>query len=287
MWPGVQNIIYNLLWEILLRVVILGIVCMLQLKVQPRMDPIPEADLLSSYKRPRQPSYVPPWAMVAVVVFVPLLAIYIVFMLTRNFVDTIQAMLTWTLALSVTALITESFKLMVGRPRPDFFYRCFPNGVMSGLCTGSVRDVIEGRKSFPSGHSSFSFCSLGFLSLWMFGKLKVLWSERQSCRTLACLAPLVLAGAIAVSRYYDHHHHWEDIVVGSLLGFASSYLCYHQYYYPFSSEQSGEPLTSMTEAELFHSYEMQCCTRDLCDDFSLILDNLCNKDSLESNRKIN
>ena len=63
---------------------------------------------------------------------------------------------------------TSGLGVQVGRPRPNFFYRCFPDGEaewhdrqvqgVEGLRDPDChpkqeRDVIDGYKSFPSGVS--------------------------------------------------------------------------------------------------------------------------------------
>lgn len=244
MWQGAQIILNNLYLEILLRVILLGLVCICQSKIHPYVRHITESELLNDYKRPRHDSYVPAWVTVLLIVFVPLFCICIPFIWTRNFEDIAQAMLAWTLALTITAVMTESVKLIVGRPRPDFFWRCFPNGQMvpGARYPGNPYEVMEGRKSFPSGHSSFAFCSMGFLTFWLCGRLRVLSRNRgKGSGIIICLSPLVVASAVAVSRVYDNHHHWGDVVVGALLGLTTSFFCYHQYYHPLCTESSGEP----------------------------------------------
>ncbi|KEI40242.1 uncharacterized protein L969DRAFT_86875 [Mixia osmundae IAM 14324] len=133
-------------------------------------------------------------------------------------------------------LATDFVKSRVGRLRPDFLARCQFDFELNE-CTGDVRIVQEGRKSFPSGHSSQAFYGMIFLSLYLAGKNRA-WSLEHTdshthlvrsrlYRSAVVIAPIFLSTYIAISRWDDHVHHPTDILAGCLLGTAialSNYL---------------------------------------------------------------
>lgn len=204
------------------------------------------------YRNPMTDSFVPGHLLWKFVTFVPLTAIIVGFALYRDKTDLKAATLVATLAIPLNGVLTDIIKLLVGRPRPDFVYRCWPGGVVPEHafdneylnCTGNPEVVIEGRKSFPSGHSSFSFSAWGFVFFYLSGKLGTFHCTRPSSswRLLLPLVFLVVPMAIAISRTADYHHHWQDVVVGSALGFSVIWMVYRQHYPPLSSPQSGLPL---------------------------------------------
>lgn len=121
--------------------------------------------------------------MQAVILIVPLSIILLIMLLQKEKGDFSQAVLSFTLSLGFTGVLTNVLKIIVGksmltlfasiyrfywreiikklfvflgRPRPDFFYRCFPDGQVNFEfeCTGDPAVIKDGKKSFPSGHSS-------------------------------------------------------------------------------------------------------------------------------------
>ncbi|KAL0269825.1 UNVERIFIED_CONTAM: hypothetical protein PYX00_007431 [Menopon gallinae] len=203
------------------------------------------------YKNPVTESYCPMNVLWELVIFLPLSAIFINYVLHRDKMDVIQAFLSFSLILSLNGALTNIFKVIVGRPRPDFYYRCFPDGNGNDDlkdCTGNIQMINEGLKSFPSGHSSIAFACLGFLSLYMAGKMHLFSSKGKGTtwKLLSFLFPLIAATVVAISRMCDYHHHWQDVLCGSLLGFSVCWLCYHNYYPSLTADYSNIPLTALT-----------------------------------------
>ncbi|KAG7884365.1 hypothetical protein KL938_002237 [Ogataea parapolymorpha] len=106
------------------------------------------------------------------------------------------------LALGLNGFVTEFIKVKVGRPRPDFLDRCglSPKSPVPGLytvtdCTAPYGEkaLQDGFKSFPSGHSSFAWCGMNFLNLWISGHYR-LYTGRSgfSVGKLVPLGPALL-----------------------------------------------------------------------------------------------
>ncbi|XP_076382737.1 phospholipid phosphatase 4-like isoform X1 [Megalopta genalis] len=147
-------------FDILLRIVLAGLFIELE-NAEPFTRKIHEEELWL-YKNPRTDSYVPTTVLWPLVFLMPAVVIFCTLIIYKDKTDFYQAILSLTLALGFNGVVTDIIKLLVGRPRPDFFWRCFPDGKMISdfKCNGNPIIVRDGRKSFPSGHSSFAFASL-------------------------------------------------------------------------------------------------------------------------------
>ncbi|XP_039055219.1 lipid phosphate phosphatase 2-like isoform X2 [Hibiscus syriacus] len=169
-------------------------------------------------------------------VLLPICVFIFVYFRRRDVYDLHHSVLGLLFAVLITAVITDAIKDAVGRPRPDFFWRCFSDGKDvydrwgNVVCHGNKADIKEGHKSFPSGHSSWSFAGLGFLSLYLSGKIKVFDRKGHIAKLCIILLPLLAASLVAVSRVDDYWHHWNDVFAGGFLGLVVATFCYRQFF---------------------------------------------------------
>ncbi|GAQ84954.1 lipid phosphate phosphatase [Klebsormidium nitens] len=213
---------------------------------------------LRQLRYPLLANSVPAWAIPAYTLLLPLVVFGAFFAVKKDKRDFHNAFMGLMACLILTSVATDSVKLAAGRLRPDFSSRCFPNGQESfsvpgePACTGLASDVIEGRKSFPSGHSSLSFAGLGYLALYLGGKSGTFRGRFQLPTYVPFFLPLIGATVVAVSRVRDYWHHWQDVTVGSLLGFGLACFCYLQLYPPLTSAAAARPFVGQSLSRSDH-----------------------------------
>ncbi|BAT93814.1 hypothetical protein LR48_Vigan02g243300 [Vigna angularis] len=203
-------------------------------------------DMMEDLKYPMQENTVPVWAVPLYAVLLPMAVFLLFYMRRRDVYDLHHSVLGLLFAVLITGVLTDAIKNAVGRPRPDFFWRCFPDGVENYdkwgdvVCHGKESDIKEGHKSFPSGHTSWSFAGLGFLSLYLSGKIKAFDQKGHIAKLCIVFLPLLTACMVGISRVDDYWHHWQDVFAGGLLGLVVATFCYMQFFpAPYSNEGWG------------------------------------------------
>ncbi|URD91737.1 Lipid phosphate phosphatase [Musa troglodytarum] len=176
-------------------------------------------DMMTDLKYPLKSNTVPFWAVPMIGIVLPLVIFLAIYYRRRDVYDLHHAIL-------------DAIKDGVGRPRPDFFWRCFPDGkedydnvTTNVRCHGEHSVIKEGHKSFPSGHSSWSFAGLGFLSWYLAGKIQAFDRRGHVAKLCIVFLPLLLASLVAISRVDDYWHHWQDVFAGGLLVLSTTICC--------------------------------------------------------------
>ncbi|KAG6574351.1 Phosphatidic acid phosphatase [Phytophthora cinnamomi] len=169
--------------------------------------------------------------------------------------DTRDFLLSLAQSASMSELLTEFTKNLTGRFRPSFHSMCkwqydvVWDGI-TNLCTDPAGEK-EGRKSFPSGHASFSWSTMLVLTLYLLGRSRLncknrsdsaLRGGRKTLKLFLCFVPTFVAAWVAITRSIDNWHHYSDILAGSIIGAFSACIAYsYNYCSVFSWDSAGLP----------------------------------------------
>jgi diacylglycerol diphosphate phosphatase/phosphatidate phosphatase len=148
-------------------------------------------DLAYPYRR----LIIPIWLSAFLAPGLPMVVLLLMQFRIKSFWDFNNAVLGMLYALITGSVFHVFVKWIVGGLRPHFLSVCQPEptlavdrgiampGYTAGgyletfftpeICTGNAADVKNALQSFPSGHTTAAFATLGFLYLYLNGKLKV------------------------------------------------------------------------------------------------------------------
>ncbi|URE46608.1 Lipid phosphate phosphatase [Musa troglodytarum] len=185
-------------------------------------------DTMADLKYPLKSTTVPFWAVPIIAVLLPCLVFVAIYFRRRDVYDLHHAILGILYSVLVSGMLTDAVKDAVGRPRPDFFWRCFPVGkeVSDTVTTRAIGHgrkgmIKDGHKSFPSGHASWSFAGLGFFSWYLAGKIQAFDRRGHIAKLCLVFLPLLVACMVSISLVNDYLHHRGDVFAGGLLGWGT------------------------------------------------------------------
>ncbi|XP_046692137.1 phospholipid phosphatase 3 isoform X2 [Silurus meridionalis] len=131
---------------------------------------------------------------------------------------------------AVSQSFTDIAKVSVGRMRPHFLDVCKPDYtqincsdgyITDYVCLGDQSRVQEARKSFFSGHASFSMYTMLYLAFYL--QSRFTWRGARLLRPLVQFTLLMMAFYTGLSRVSDHKHHPTDVLAGFVQGALVAY----------------------------------------------------------------
>ncbi|KAM7410320.1 hypothetical protein PAMA_001659 [Pampus argenteus] len=131
---------------------------------------------------------------------------------------------------AISQSFTDIAKVSVGRMRPHFLDVCKPDFstincslgyITEYTCLGKDSDVQEARKSFFSGHASFSMYAMLYLAFYL--QSRFTWRGARLLRPLLQFTLLMMAFYTGLSRVSDHKHHPTDVLAGFVQGALVAY----------------------------------------------------------------
>ncbi|XP_072220094.1 phospholipid phosphatase 3-like isoform X2 [Leuresthes tenuis] len=131
---------------------------------------------------------------------------------------------------AISQSFTDIAKVSVGRMRPHFLDVCKPDfstincslGYITDYeCQGLESKVQEARKSFFSGHASFSMYTMLYLVFYL--QSRFTWHGARLLRPLTQFTLVMMSFYTGLSRVSDHKHHPTDVLAGFIQGALVAY----------------------------------------------------------------
>ncbi|KAK5622466.1 Phospholipid phosphatase 3 [Crenichthys baileyi] len=131
---------------------------------------------------------------------------------------------------AISQSFTDIAKVSVGRMRPHFIDVCKPDFstincslgyITEYTCHGTETKVQEARKSFFSGHASFSMYTMLYLVFYL--QSRFTWHGARLLRPLTQFTLIMMSFYTGLSRVSDHKHHPTDVLAGFIQGALVAY----------------------------------------------------------------
>lgn len=129
----------------------------------------------------------------------------------------------YMLGLILKVVLTIYCKVIIARPRPNFYEICQPTVQCESFetrfisdfnCTTSPHLARNSLQSFFSGHSATGTYAGMFSALHVAAYLPV----DYSIKALVCSTLIGFGLFPGFTQYLNHWHHWSDVLVGQLVG---------------------------------------------------------------------
>jgi diacylglycerol diphosphate phosphatase / phosphatidate phosphatase len=196
------------------------------------------------------PQTVPASMLLLIGVVLPLILLLVLGICSGPSGDAHAGLCVYFLAVGMNSFVTDMMKNYCGKLRPNFYQMC----AFDADTKACANDVVNAHLSFPSGHSSLSFCAMTIISLYLLGKVGLhrmhtpgMTINYPSLKTkllawLAFALPFGVAVFVAASRVHDYYHHPADIVTGAAIGMVCAHFATSLWYPSIYSNGAGYPL---------------------------------------------